>query len=175
MSMIRYIDRDFVKFKYKDEVDNNRQATLVFGDKVEVLAKHGERTRVRALEFWDGEREGTVANEPFRTREKGVLKFSMVDVQQGDGMILESPPDENHENKIVFIDSGDNKLFARHAAARFFHRKSSKKNPLELDLILITHGDADHFDGLKPYQEIGIHAWLVGTQAAVYSSQADLS
>ena len=149
MSKIQYIDKDFVKFRYEDEKGAKRQATLVFGDKVKVLEKRGRWTKVRALEFWDGEREGTVTGEPFRTREKGVLKFSMVDVQQGDGMIIETPPDENHENKIVFIDGGENQLFARHAAARFFHRKSSKKNPLKVDLILITHGDADHFDGLN--------------------------
>jgi hypothetical protein len=46
-----------------------------------------------------------------------VLKFSMVDVQQGDGMVLETPPDDNHETRLVFIDGGDNKLFARHVAA----------------------------------------------------------
>ena len=64
-------------------------------------------------------------------------------------MILETPPDENHQTRLMFIDAGDNKLFARHAAARYRHRLSSKNAPLEVDLILITHGDADHFEGLK--------------------------
>jgi ribonuclease BN (tRNA processing enzyme) len=100
------------------------------------------------LELFDGTLEGTVAGKPFRGRDKGVLKFSMVDVQQGDGMILETPPDENHATRLVFIDGGDNKLFARHVAARYRHRQSSTTHPLEVDLILITHGDADHFEGL---------------------------
>jgi glyoxylase-like metal-dependent hydrolase (beta-lactamase superfamily II) len=73
----------------------------------------------------------------------------MIDVQQGDGMVLETPPDENDETRIVFIDGGDNKLFACHVAARYRHRKSSAASPLEVDLILITHGDAEHFDGLN--------------------------
>lgn len=105
-------------------------------------------SRVRALELFDGSLEGTVAGKPFRGRDKGVLKFSMVDVQQGDGMVLETPPDENDETRLVFIDGGDNQLFARHVAARYLHRRSSEQHPLEVDLILITHGNADHFEGI---------------------------
>ena len=151
MPDIRYIDTDFVRFDYPGRDAVVQHATLVFGDKVEVLEEDaGERrSRVRALELFDGTLEGTVRGAPFRGRERGVLRFSMVDVQQGDGMILETPPDENHERRIVFIDGGDNQLFARHAAARYQHRNSSPANPLEIDLILITHGDADHFDGLN--------------------------
>ncbi len=151
MSDIRYIDKDFVRFKVIQSNGQEWTTTLAFGDKVDVLEEGSGRkpSRIRALELFDGNLEGTVRGRPFRTREKGVLKFSMVDVQQGDGMILETPPDENHETKIIFIDGGDNKLFARHAAARYRHRNSSADNPLEVDLMLITHGDADHFDGLN--------------------------
>src|SRR5687768_11530049 len=164
MPDIRYIDKDFVRFKFSGFSGTEEQAILAFGDKVEVLELGGGSTpsRVRALELFDGNLEGTVAGKPFRGRDKGVLKFSMVDVQQGDGMILETPPDENDQTRLVFIDGGDNKLFARHVAARYRHRQSSKTNPLEVDLILITHGDADHFDGLndikKSETERGIEA-----------------
>jgi beta-lactamase superfamily II metal-dependent hydrolase len=151
MPDIRYIDTDFVRFDFPGRDGVAQHATLVFGDMVEVLEEGGgqRRSRVRALELFDGTLEGTVRGAPFRGREPGVLRFSMVDVQQGDGMILETPPDENHERRIVFIDGGDNQLFARHAAARYQHRNSSLAHPLEVDLILITHGDADHFDGLN--------------------------
>jgi beta-lactamase superfamily II metal-dependent hydrolase len=150
MADIRYIDKDFVRCKFTGADGNEAQAILAFGDKVEVLQEGSGSTpsRVRALELFEGTLEGTIKGKPFRTREKGVLKFSMVDVQQGDGMVLETPPDENDQTRLVFIDGGDNKLFARHVAARYQHRKSSKENPLQVDLILITHGDADHFEGL---------------------------
>ncbi len=150
MPDIRYIDKDFVRFKFSGFGGNEEHAILAFGDKVEVLEEGGggSPSRVRALELFDGTLEGTVVGKPFRGRDKGVLKFSMVDVQQGDGMVLEMPPDENDETRLVFIDGGDNKLFARHVAARYLHRQSSAANPLEVDLILITHGDADHFEGL---------------------------
>lgn len=150
MADIRYIDKDFVRFKFSGSGGAEEQAILAFGDKVEVLEEGGagRPSRVRALELFDGDLVGTVAGRPFRGREKGVLKFSMVDVQQGDGMVFETPPDANDETHIVFVDGGDNKLFARHVAARYRHRQSSKTNPLEVALILVTHGDADHFEGL---------------------------
>ncbi|HJQ68972.1 MAG TPA: MBL fold metallo-hydrolase [Blastocatellia bacterium] len=150
MADIRYIDKDFVRFRFAGSNGEEQQAILAFGDKVEVLEEggSGKPSRVRALELFDGALEGTITGKPFRGRDKGVLKFSMVDVQQGDGMVLETPPDENDQTKIIFIDGGDNKLFARHVAARYLHRKSSKTSPLDVDLILITHGDADHFEGL---------------------------
>ena len=151
MADIRYIDKDFVRFTFIGFSGAEEQATLVFGDKVDILQEGSGSTpsRIRALELFDGSVEGTVKGKPFRSREKGVLKFSMVDVQQGDGMILETPPDENDQSKIILLDGGDNQLFARHIAARFRHRKSSPTSPLEVDLIMVSHGDADHFDGLN--------------------------
>lgn len=95
------------------------------------------------LSYFDGPFEGFVRGDP-RLRATGVLGLSMVDVQQGDGLILQTPA-----GQVVFIDGGDNKLFARHAAARFRHRGTSAATPLEVDAIIITHGDADHFDGLN--------------------------
>lgn len=150
MPDIRYIDKDFVRFTFTGFDGSEQNAILAFGDKVEVLEEGAgsARSRIRALELFDGNVEGTVKGRPFRSREKGVLRLSMVDVQQGDGMVIETPPDENDETRIVFIDGGDNKLFARHVAARFRHRQSTAADPLEVDLILITHGDADHFEGL---------------------------
>ena len=150
MADIRYIDKDFVRFTFPGGDGNPRHEILAFGDKVDVLQEGSGSTpsRIRALELFDGTLEGTVKGKPFRSRDKGVLKFSMVDVQQGDGMVLETPPDANDETHLVFIDGGDNKLFARHVAARYLHRQSSAASPLEVALILITHGDADHFEGL---------------------------
>lgn len=75
-------------------------------------------------------------------RDTGLLRLSMVDVQQGDGMILQTPSD-----KVMFIDGGDNKLFARRVAKAF--PGTSVDHPLVVDAMVITHGDADHFSGLN--------------------------
>ena len=151
MADIRYIDKDFVTFRYSRPGGPEQRETLVFGDKVEVLEEGtgSQPSRIQAMELFEGDLVGTVKGKPFRDREKGVLKFSMIDVQQGDGMVMETPPDENDQTRLILIDGGDNQLFARHIAARYLHRRSSPENPLEVDLILITHGDADHFDGLN--------------------------
>lgn len=79
-------------------------------------------------------------------KESEVLKIDFVDVQQGDGSVIETP-----EGKIVLIDGGDNQLFARYLANRF--RGSSAEKPKEIDCILVTHGDADHFLGLTKIHE----------------------
>jgi beta-lactamase superfamily II metal-dependent hydrolase len=70
-----------------------------------------------------------------------VLKINFVDVQQGDGMVIESPA-----GKVVLVDGGDNQLFARYLAGRF--RGTTADRPQPVECILVTHGDADHFVGL---------------------------
>lgn len=75
-----------------------------------------------------------------------VLKIDFVDVQQGDGSVIETP-----EGKIILIDGGDNQLFARYLANRF--RDSSDAKPRGIDCILITHGDADHFAALSEVRD----------------------
>ncbi|MDE0830418.1 MAG: hypothetical protein OSB03_14560 [Vicinamibacterales bacterium] len=157
-----FIDEDFVVVK----TDSGTKFTLWFGDEIVVLGKQGGRTRVRVLGHGSGPFEGTVKGTP-KTRPTGVLSVSMVDVQQGDGLILETP-----DGKIVFIDGGDNKLFARHAAARYRHRQSTNDTPLEIDAIVVTHGDADHFKRCPPQD--GNRQEDRGPSAIVHPPQADL-
>jgi beta-lactamase superfamily II metal-dependent hydrolase len=140
------VDQDFLKLYRDEKGERKHQATLAFGDRVERGAKLGNWTTVRAPELFDGNGEwfvkGTLALRPAGA--PGVLRLSMVDVQQGDGLVLETP-----SGKIMLVDGGDNKLFARHVAARYRHRRASAAKPLEVEAILVTHGDADHFDGLS--------------------------
>ncbi len=81
-----------------------------------------------------------------RLRDTPVTRFSMIDVQQGDGMILETG-----SGKVIFIDAGEVKLFARHVAARY--PGTSEAKPLIVDAVIVTHGDADHFAGLMELRE----------------------
>ena len=143
--MTKFIGDDFVRLRKQPNSDADTRLTLAFGDEVEVGQERDGFVKLRALTYFDGQTTGWARNDPaLKLRDTGVLKFSMVDVQQGDGLILESP-----QGKIVFFDGGDNKLFARHAAARFQHRGATAAAPLPVDAIVITHGDADHFDGLN--------------------------
>ena len=118
---LQFIDHDFVAVRAAADSTAKRKATLAYGDAVEVLGTENGFTKVRMASIFDGQAVGFIKGVP-ALRPTGILKLSMVDVQQGDGMILESP-----SGKIVFIDGGDNKLFARHAAARFLHRQTSPR------------------------------------------------
>ena len=73
--------------------------------------------------------------------ESDVLKVNFVDVQQGDGCVIETP-----SGKVMLVDGGDNQMFARYLAARF--RNTTEEKPKKIDCIVVTHGDADHFSGL---------------------------
>lgn len=70
-----------------------------------------------------------------------VLRVDFVDVQQGDGAVVETP-----EGRTMLVDGGDNQLFARYLAKRY--GGSTEKRWKEIDCIVVTHGDADHFSGL---------------------------
>jgi hypothetical protein len=136
--MAEYLDDDFVVLRR----DDGTTWEHYWGDKVErepardVPGKMRVQIRGQFGRVWGG-----FISSKASLRSSPILKFSMVDVQQGDGMIMETPG-----GKVVFIDGGDIKLFARHAAARF--PGTTAADPLIVDAIIVTHGDADHFAGL---------------------------
>jgi len=137
--MASYIDDDIVVLRR----DDGRTWEHYWGDAVEHVpsgdlpGKMRVRMRGENGQLWDG-----FISDKTAIRSTPVLWLSMIDVQQGDGLILETP-----SGKTVFIDGGDNKLFARHAAKRY--PATSAENPKIVDAIIVTHGDADHFKGLS--------------------------
>jgi hypothetical protein len=80
-----------------------------------------------------------------------VLKVNFVDVQQGDGTLIETP-----DGKVILVDGGENAMFARYLASRF--RGTSAEHALRVDCIVVTHGDGDHFDGLTEIQRSETHS-----------------
>jgi hypothetical protein len=138
--------------------------TLGWGDPVEVLDEAAGRVRVRLTRFLkrrDGSEEpvetegfigtklkggGQAARVVADRAEAGVLKVDFVDVQQGDGTVIETP-----SGQVVLLDGGDNQLFARYLAGRF--RGTSADAPREIAAIVVSHGDADHFSGLARIAE----------------------
>jgi beta-lactamase superfamily II metal-dependent hydrolase len=86
--------------------------------------------------------KGMTASDVLTDVDQKILKLNFVDVQQGDACVIESPA-----GKVVLVDGGQNQMFARYLAARF--RGSSEAQPREIDAIVVTHGDADHFEGLS--------------------------
>lgn len=129
---------------------------LAWGDPVDVVETTATAIKIRLQDFQEGT-DGSITpivrtgyilpgrsarNEVVRPLdEKNVLMVSFVDVQQGDGCVVETP-----DGKVMLIDGGENQLFARYLAARY--PGSSPDNPKVIDCIVITHGDADHYAGL---------------------------
>lgn len=136
-----YLDDDIVDLRR----DDGTTGQYYWGDEVEIVASTAKDHRIRVKGLNGPLDEGRVAKAT-RFRPDALLRLSMIDVQQGDGLIVETPG-----GKRIFIDGGDNQLFARHAAARF--RGTTADKPLLVDLMLVTHGDADHFDGLNELQK----------------------
>jgi beta-lactamase superfamily II metal-dependent hydrolase len=137
---------------------------LTWGDRVEVEEVTDEHVRITTTKFVeksDGSIEpvptsgfivpprdsGIGAREVVATREDaGVLRVDFVDVQQGDASAIETPG-----GRVVLIDGGNNQLFARYLASRY--RNTSEDDPQDVECIVVTHGDADHFSGLVEIQE----------------------
>ena len=146
MGNVSYIKEDLVTVSLDG---SERKMVLAWGDAVEVIEYKNKRTKIRIRGRDARPVTGTVKGR-LPVQEEGVLQFSMVDVQQGDGMVLQTP-----NGRTILIDGGDNKLFARYLATRY--RGSKKDSPLEVDAIVVTHGDADHFEGLNKIRESENH------------------
>lgn len=138
--------------------------TLAWGDYVEVVETTATYLRINNVKYEEKD-DGSIL--PVQTeayicptkssglkpsdvvipkKDNQVLKVNFVDVQQGDGSVIESP-----DGKVILVDGGDNQLFARYLAARF--RGTSEARPKVIECILVTHGDADHFAGLTQIHE----------------------
>ena len=133
-----FLDDDIVDLRR----DDGKTWQLYWGDEVQIVSQGTKDTRIRVKGFGGSTIVEGRIKKTAKFRNEPLLRLSMIDVQQGDGLILETPG-----GKAIFIDGGDNQLFARHAAARF--RGTTAAKPLVVDLMLVTHGDADHFDGLN--------------------------
>lgn len=124
------------------EPDGSRTAdglltVLYWGDELEVLEQKGDATHIRF-----GERDGWV-RKGLRVRAGGLLEVAFIDVGQGDACLVTTPGKQR-----ILIDGGENKLAARYLAGRFWEQTKANKN-VHFDAIVVTHGDADHFDGLS--------------------------
>lgn len=143
--------------------------TLAWGDEITVLNSSRKHVEIEVTRF-EEQPDGSIlpvtstgfvepttasrlkASQVFVPAEQNrVLKVNFVDVQQGDGAVIESP-----DGKIILVDGGDNQLFARYLAGRF--RGTTSEAPKEIDCILVTHGDADHFQGLPEIFESESHS-----------------
>ncbi len=157
---IRVLDEDLVRV-YGDRYDRWTKKTkngvirmLYWGDEVEIVdlaenedpavTKIGVKVYNHALQQ---KQEGYVKKkkkQPLRFRTgagRYLLETTFVDVQQGDATLIQTP-----DRQLIVIDGGEKKFLARILASMFPNTTAAK--PLDIDALVITHGDADHFSGL---------------------------
>jgi beta-lactamase superfamily II metal-dependent hydrolase len=146
----KVIGQDLVRVT-KTSDSRNLLTILAWGDEIELIGEDGDFLKVEMPYYKEVSgtyekiygvgfiKKNTLLHDP---ESIDILKISFVDVQQGDGMVLQTP-----KGRLILIDGGDNELFARYMARRF--PNYSKENPLNIEAIIVTHGDADHFAGLS--------------------------
>ena len=144
---------------WEDKARKRLIRSVAWGDEISVTKEAGTHIEIRTTVYRE-QSDGSSVSEPIvgyivppkssglkvadlirPVKENRVLKVNFVDVQQGDGSVIELP-----DGKVILVDGGDNQMFARYLAARF--RNTSKAKPQEIECMIVTHGDADHFAGL---------------------------
>lgn len=151
---------------YRDAGGTLRYVTTVaWGDQVEALGPHPRGSRIRFTRYFRRP-DGSVEAVPFEGVVKrpprgsgltlddvivpasrhSVLKVDFVDVQQGDGTVIETPA-----GSILLLDGGELQLYARYLSTRL--PGTSADQPREIDAVIVSHGDADHFAGLTKILE----------------------
>ena len=137
---MEYVDHDLVHV-WKSPTGSRKLEELIVvlyrGDGVDVISRDAASTRIRL-----GTREGWVRGA-LKTTATGVLELAFIDVGQGDACLITTP-----DRKRVLVDGGEVKLAARYIAARYWDDTAAGKD-VNFDAVVVTHGDADHFDGLS--------------------------
>jgi beta-lactamase superfamily II metal-dependent hydrolase len=94
------------------------------------------------------------AYQPIAWREPGdyLLELTFIDVQQGDATLIRTPA-----RRTLLIDGGEGSFVARMLAQGYYYPDTTAADPLQIDALVISHGDADHFTGLKELDEARHH------------------
>jgi beta-lactamase superfamily II metal-dependent hydrolase len=134
------------KFKCPLKDDTGQTvATLLWGDPLQVLQRSGTRVQVHARG-----RPGWVdAAFVGADGEPGLLELYIIDVGQGDGVLMRTP----HDNAWHLIDAGVRGAaqMTKKGAANFVRWKFIKElrlGAVKLAHVVVTHPDEDHFGGM---------------------------
>lgn len=138
----RYVDKKTAQLHreaHKDEESRDpRLGVLIYGDEVELADGHENGRRevtVRGKSGWiDEDALGT----------RPALECYFIDVGQGDATFIVTPG-----RKKILIDGGFNRRALGFLAWKYRLDEPSSP-PLVIDLLVLSHADGDHIDGLMP-------------------------
>ncbi len=143
-----------------DSVKLNDYTTLLWGDRVTVLERDDGRAKVRARGS-----EGWIDEDHLDG--EALLELYFIDVGQGDGILAVTP--EGHH---IMVDGGyrRSQQQTRKSAADFvdwkFHKDylaeddhgDADKDKIRIDAMVCSHGDWDHYGGLRDLVDVSIEA-----------------
>ncbi len=142
MSTIKYLKSETAKL-YKSSTSTNEIIELLWGDRIELLTSNlsNGRYKTKARGITGYIKSEDICDEP-------LLELYFIDVGQGDGILIVTP-----DRKHVLIDGGYKRSKQPHgkSAADFVDWKFKKdygSNTIELDDMICSHCDADHYGGL---------------------------
>ena len=171
---IRFLDEDMVRVRgdyfdrFKRELKPNRVVKILYwGDEIDLVdeAEATDETvrevRVRYYDYGTGQiKEGLVkkrrrngVNQPIGLLAPGAdrpLGVTFVDVQQGDATLIRTP-----NGRHWLVDGGEKVFIARLLASEF--PGTTPADPFILDGVVVSHGDADHFEGLAAIADAATH------------------
>jgi beta-lactamase superfamily II metal-dependent hydrolase len=135
---------------YKESSGNSKVCHLLWGDGVRFAGSAGDGPRRRVTAR--GGRQGFVDEN--KLGGESLLEFYFIDVGQGDGILIKTP-DFRH----VMMDGGFPRSLQDTGknAADFVDWKFVKdygKTTIELDAMLASHCDADHYGGLDDLLDV---------------------
>ena len=174
MTGVHYLGEDMARIRgtFRDrftqqERPNRVVRILYWGDEVDLIdpteasAPDVRDIRVRYYDYSRGEtRDGTIRkrrrngqNVPLKLLPGDAIRplaVTFVDVQQGDAALIRTP-----SGRHILIDGGEEVFIARLLASEF--PGTTAAEPLVLDAVVVTHGDADHFEGLAELADAASH------------------
>jgi beta-lactamase superfamily II metal-dependent hydrolase len=141
----RYISDRTTTF-YKSSTGTSRHGYLIFGDEVRTTGAAVSGRVPVSFRLVDG----FIAEEDLGT--KAPLEFYSVDVGQGDATFIVTP-----QRKKILIDGGMNRRALGFLIWKY--RLDKPTNKVDIDLMVLTHADGDHLEGLTPivqHPQIGV-------------------
>ncbi len=144
---MKYLNDCAGKFKcpLKDDSGKKTLATLLWGDPLHEVKRDGTRVQVRARGRLGWVDAAVVGAEG----ERGLLELYIIDVGQGDGVLMRTP----HDNAWHLIDAGARGAdqMTKKGAANFVRWKfveDLRQGGVKLANAIVTHPDEDHFGGM---------------------------
>ncbi len=140
---IRYVNEETTQLYLA--VDKKEVVThLLWGDKVKLKAAEGETDEL--IKVSARGQQGYISKS--HLSDKQLLELYFIDVGQGDGVLIKTP-----DGKHIMIDGGYKRASQQSGknAADFIDwkfKKDYEMDSIELDAMIASHNDADHYGGL---------------------------